>query len=65
MTDPLDLTLSEPTGRTVEVDLGGLIVPSPEAEVAPLWRTAAELAAGKRLIGLIESDLVDELAATA
>jgi hypothetical protein len=60
MTDPLDLTIQHSTGPLVNVDLRGLLVPSPEAEVAPLWRTPAELAIGKRLIEQIKTDLASE-----
>lgn len=38
-------------------------MPSSEAEVVPLWRTAAELTEGKKLIGEIENDLNNEPAA--
>ena len=60
MVDPLDLTIRHSTGPLVKIDLRGLIVPSPEAEVAPLWRTPAELAAGKQLIERIRADLAAE-----
>lgn len=44
----------------IEVDPGGLYVPSAEADVAPLWTTREELESGMRLIGLLRDDLLNE-----
>ena len=55
MTDPLDFTVPKTRGPFVlDVGLHGLVIPSAEAELGPLWRTEEELNAGKDLIQRIE-----------
>jgi len=55
MTDPLDFNVPKTRGpRVIDVGLHGLVIPSAEAELEPLWRTEDELRAGKDLIQRIE-----------
>jgi hypothetical protein len=58
MTDPLDLTIPGRDQPSFELDsMRGLVIPTPEVEVAPIWTTKAELDEGKQLIGRIELDI--------
>jgi hypothetical protein len=58
MTDPLELTLRRAGGPIVEVNLDGIVAPSMEAHLAPLWTTPAELADALVLIDRLEGQLI-------
>lgn len=58
VTDPLDLTLPNLDDPIIDLDsLRGLVIPTPEVEVKPIWTTPAELVEGKKLITRIELDI--------
>lgn len=62
MIDPLDLTLPTLDEPSFDLDsMRGLVIPTPEVEVAPIWTTKAELAEGKSLIGRIEDDIAEQV----